>query len=94
MNAKEALARTEAAADVKASPIRKKVDEAIERAAGEGKRSIYYFDTGEVGSHHVKMLEHALMRSLEDDGFTLKYVADPNPGNQHPYNRPYTEISW
>ena len=90
MNAKEALARTEAAADMKASPIRKKVDEAIERAAGEGKRSIYYFGTGALG----KMLEHALMRSLEDDGFTLKYVADPNPGNRQPYNRPYTEISW
>jgi hypothetical protein len=88
MNAQEALARTEAAANVMASPIRKEVDEAIEKAAGEGKRSIYYFGAGALG----KMLERALMRSLEDDGFALKYVTDPDPG--HPCSRPYTEISW
>jgi len=88
MNAQEALARTEAAANVKASPIRKEVDEQIAKAASEGRRSIYYFGAGALG----KMLERALMRSLEDDGFTLKYVADPDPG--HPCSRPYTEISW
>ena len=88
MNAQEALARTNAAADVKASPIRKEVDEQIAKAASEGKRSIYYFGSGALG----KMLERALMRSLEEDGFAIKYVADPDPG--HPCSRPYTEISW
>ncbi|MBK8132634.1 MAG: hypothetical protein IPK48_07925 [Gammaproteobacteria bacterium] len=88
MNAQEALARTEAAADVKASPVRKEVDDQIAKAASEGKRSIYYFGAGALG----EMLKRALMRSLEDDGFTLKYVADPDHG--HPCSRPYTKISW
>lgn len=88
MNANEARAATEAAANITAHPVRKAIDEQIAKAATEGKTSIFHFGVGALG----QTIERALTRSLEDDGFKLRYVSDPDPG--HPCSRPYTEISW
>ena len=88
MNAKEALARTEVAAKIKASPIRAEINGMIAKAAGEGKRSVCYF--GHSAMHGA--LGIPLRHSLEKDGYAVNVVRDPDPGD--PRSSSYLEISW
>jgi hypothetical protein len=86
VNAKEALARTEVAAKIKASPIRAEINGMIAQAADEGKRSVCYF------GHMNGALGIPLRHSLEEDGYAVNVVRDPDPGD--PRSSSYLEISW
>lgn len=88
MNANEARELTTASAGDQIVSIRATVDAYIERAAKESKKYFYYFDAYKL----PETVREELLKSLKDDGYTVRSVVNPDTGN--PCNRNYFMISW
>jgi hypothetical protein len=88
MNAEDAKILTHVSAMEHVSDIRTAVDSLIEKAAKEGKSSIYYFDA----YRWSEPVRKALFKALEEDKYTVSYIQNPDPGN--PCSTSYYQISW
>lgn len=88
MNAEEARKLTNTSAMEHVTEIRVSIDALIEKAAKEGKSSIYYSDA----YRWAEPVRKALFKALEEDKYTVSYIQNPDPGN--PCSTSYYQISW